>query len=144
MPSPLGLRAQPPGFASLTSTLLPSALVYTVVLHLKNELNRGSFFMTLQNQPVALSLYRQVRFWDARLSLHAGTSCQALDLAEGITRQTRLACGSKEEACWTSSEGQTRVVVWATVGLALGTIPSWVGLGDRSTGLFCINVPDVD
>uniref|UniRef100_A0A803V0I5 Vacuolar protein sorting-associated protein 16 homolog n=1 Tax=Ficedula albicollis TaxID=59894 RepID=A0A803V0I5_FICAL len=25
-----------------------------------NELNRGSFFMTLQNQPVALSLYRQV------------------------------------------------------------------------------------
>uniref|UniRef100_A0A8C9UGJ0 Vacuolar protein sorting-associated protein 16 homolog n=1 Tax=Serinus canaria TaxID=9135 RepID=A0A8C9UGJ0_SERCA len=34
-------------------------LVYTVVLHLKNELNRGSFFMTLQNQPVALSLYRQ-------------------------------------------------------------------------------------
>ncbi|XP_015273771.1 PREDICTED: vacuolar protein sorting-associated protein 16 homolog, partial [Gekko japonicus] len=34
-------------------------LVYTVVLHLKNVLNRGSFFMTLQNQPVALSLYRQ-------------------------------------------------------------------------------------
>ncbi|NWH95609.1 VPS16 protein, partial [Aegithalos caudatus] len=33
--------------------------VYTVVLHLKNELNRGTFFMTLQNQPVALSLYRQ-------------------------------------------------------------------------------------
>ncbi|CAI5784906.1 sorting-associated 16 homolog [Podarcis lilfordi] len=37
-------------------------LVYTVVLHLKNELNRGAFFMTLQNQPVALSLYRQVKF----------------------------------------------------------------------------------
>uniref|UniRef100_A0A674KBK7 Vacuolar protein sorting-associated protein 16 homolog n=1 Tax=Terrapene triunguis TaxID=2587831 RepID=A0A674KBK7_9SAUR len=36
-------------------------LVYTVVLHLKNELNRGTFFMTLQKQPVALSLYRQVR-----------------------------------------------------------------------------------
>uniref|UniRef100_A0A8B9TFR8 Vacuolar protein sorting-associated protein 16 homolog n=1 Tax=Anas platyrhynchos TaxID=8839 RepID=A0A8B9TFR8_ANAPL len=35
------------------------APVYTVVLHLKNELNRGTFFMTLQNQPVALSLYRQ-------------------------------------------------------------------------------------
>uniref|UniRef100_A0ABM5GKT5 Vacuolar protein sorting-associated protein 16 homolog n=1 Tax=Pogona vitticeps TaxID=103695 RepID=A0ABM5GKT5_9SAUR len=34
-------------------------LVYTVILHLKNELNRGAFFMTLQNQPVALSLYRQ-------------------------------------------------------------------------------------
>ncbi|NXH18219.1 VPS16 protein, partial [Bucco capensis] len=34
-------------------------LVYTVVLHLKNELNRGTFFMTLQNQPVALSLYCQ-------------------------------------------------------------------------------------
>ncbi|KAJ6658609.1 hypothetical protein lerEdw1_019997 [Lerista edwardsae] len=34
-------------------------LVYTVILHLKNELNRGTFFMTLQNQPVALSLYRQ-------------------------------------------------------------------------------------
>ncbi|KFP03155.1 Vacuolar protein sorting-associated protein 16, partial [Calypte anna] len=34
-------------------------LVYTVVLHLKNELTRGTFFMTLQNQPVALSLYRQ-------------------------------------------------------------------------------------
>lgn len=31
------------------------------MLHLKNELNRGTFFMTLQNQPVALSLYRQVR-----------------------------------------------------------------------------------
>uniref|UniRef100_A0A674K9T1 Vacuolar protein sorting-associated protein 16 homolog n=1 Tax=Terrapene triunguis TaxID=2587831 RepID=A0A674K9T1_9SAUR len=34
-------------------------LFYTVVLHLKNELNRGTFFMTLQKQPVALSLYRQ-------------------------------------------------------------------------------------
>ncbi|XP_042326077.1 vacuolar protein sorting-associated protein 16 homolog [Sceloporus undulatus] len=34
-------------------------LVYTVILHLKNELNRGAFFMTLQNQPVAMSLYRQ-------------------------------------------------------------------------------------
>ncbi|NXP51463.1 VPS16 protein, partial [Heliornis fulica] len=34
-------------------------LVYTIVLHLKNELNRGTFFMMLQNQPVALSLYRQ-------------------------------------------------------------------------------------
>lgn len=34
-------------------------LVFTVVLHLKNELNRGDFFMTLRNQPVALSLYRQ-------------------------------------------------------------------------------------
>ncbi|NWH68977.1 VPS16 protein, partial [Geococcyx californianus] len=34
-------------------------LVYTVVLHLKNELNRGTFFMMLQNQPVALSLYCQ-------------------------------------------------------------------------------------
>ncbi|XP_069790601.1 vacuolar protein sorting-associated protein 16 homolog [Narcine bancroftii] len=34
-------------------------LVYTVVAHLKNEMNRGDFFMTLQNQPVALSLYRQ-------------------------------------------------------------------------------------
>ncbi|OPJ87203.1 hypothetical protein AV530_009561 [Patagioenas fasciata monilis] len=36
-------------------------LVYTVVLHLKNELNRGTFFMTLQNQPVALSLYAEKR-----------------------------------------------------------------------------------
>ncbi|XP_078515863.1 vacuolar protein sorting-associated protein 16 homolog [Lissotriton helveticus] len=35
-------------------------LVYTVVSYLKNELNRGEFFMTLQNQPVALSLYRQL------------------------------------------------------------------------------------
>ncbi|KAM9327919.1 vacuolar protein sorting-associated protein 16 homolog [Pholidichthys leucotaenia] len=34
-------------------------LVYTVVTHLKNEMNRGDFFMTLRNQPVALSLYRQ-------------------------------------------------------------------------------------
>uniref|UniRef100_A0A4W3IMZ5 Vacuolar protein sorting-associated protein 16 homolog n=1 Tax=Callorhinchus milii TaxID=7868 RepID=A0A4W3IMZ5_CALMI len=34
-------------------------LVYTVVMHLKNEMSRGDFFMTLQNQPVALSLYRQ-------------------------------------------------------------------------------------
>nr|XP_033800643.1 vacuolar protein sorting-associated protein 16 homolog isoform X1 [Geotrypetes seraphini] len=34
-------------------------LVYTVVTYLKNELNRAEFFMTLQNQPVALSLYRQ-------------------------------------------------------------------------------------
>nr|XP_060635622.1 vacuolar protein sorting-associated protein 16 homolog [Anolis sagrei ordinatus] len=36
-----------------------SCPVYTVILHLKNELNRGAFFMTLQNQPVAMSLYRQ-------------------------------------------------------------------------------------
>ncbi|XP_068100938.1 vacuolar protein sorting-associated protein 16 homolog isoform X2 [Hyperolius riggenbachi] len=34
-------------------------LVYTVVSYMKNELNRGDFFMTLQNHPVALSLYRQ-------------------------------------------------------------------------------------
>ncbi|XP_062907960.1 vacuolar protein sorting-associated protein 16 homolog isoform X1 [Mobula hypostoma] len=34
-------------------------LVYTVVMHLKSEMNRGDFFMTLQNQPVALSLYCQ-------------------------------------------------------------------------------------
>lgn len=34
--------------------------VFTVLLHLKNELNRGDFFMTLRNQPMALSLYRQV------------------------------------------------------------------------------------
>ncbi|XP_006874900.1 PREDICTED: vacuolar protein sorting-associated protein 16 homolog isoform X2 [Chrysochloris asiatica] len=34
-------------------------LVFTVLLHLKNELNRGDFFMTLRNQPIALSLYRQ-------------------------------------------------------------------------------------
>ncbi|KAI4538236.1 hypothetical protein MG293_011639 [Ovis ammon polii] len=33
--------------------------VFTVLLHLKNELNRGDFFMTLRNQPMALSLYRQ-------------------------------------------------------------------------------------
>ncbi|TNN36874.1 Vacuolar protein sorting-associated protein 16 [Liparis tanakae] len=37
-------------------------LVYTVVTYLKNEMNRGDFFMTLRNQPVALSLYRQVLF----------------------------------------------------------------------------------
>lgn len=36
--------------------------VYTVVTYLKNEMNRGDFFMTLRNQPVALSLYRQVLF----------------------------------------------------------------------------------
>uniref|UniRef100_A0A671K885 Vacuolar protein sorting-associated protein 16 homolog n=1 Tax=Sinocyclocheilus anshuiensis TaxID=1608454 RepID=A0A671K885_9TELE len=35
-------------------------LVYTVVMYLKNELNRGDFFMMLRNQPVALSLYKQV------------------------------------------------------------------------------------
>ncbi|KAG8453094.1 hypothetical protein GDO86_004782 [Hymenochirus boettgeri] len=34
-------------------------LVYTVVAYMKNEFNRGDFFMTLQNHPVALSLYRQ-------------------------------------------------------------------------------------
>ncbi|XP_029370649.1 vacuolar protein sorting-associated protein 16 homolog isoform X3 [Echeneis naucrates] len=34
-------------------------LVYTVVSYLKSEMNRGDFFMTLRNQPVALSLYRQ-------------------------------------------------------------------------------------
>ncbi|CAL8306793.1 unnamed protein product [Merluccius merluccius] len=34
-------------------------LVYTVVSYVKNEMNRGDFFMTLRNQPVALSLYRQ-------------------------------------------------------------------------------------
>ncbi|XP_027767175.1 vacuolar protein sorting-associated protein 16 homolog, partial [Empidonax traillii] len=42
-----------------TKPISLSPPVYTVVLHLKNELNRGTFFMTLQNQPVALSLYRQ-------------------------------------------------------------------------------------
>lgn len=31
-----------------------------MVTYLKNEMNRGDFFMTLRNQPVALSLYRQV------------------------------------------------------------------------------------
>ncbi|NXI08538.1 VPS16 protein, partial [Irena cyanogastra] len=51
----------PPTLVSPVSPVSPVSLspVYTVVLHLKNELNRGSFFMTLQNQPVALSLYRQ-------------------------------------------------------------------------------------
>lgn len=40
---------------------MPSCmLVYTVVMYLKNELNRGDFFMMLRNQPVALSLYKQV------------------------------------------------------------------------------------
>ncbi|XP_061439573.1 vacuolar protein sorting-associated protein 16 homolog isoform X2 [Rhineura floridana] len=34
-------------------------LVYTVVLQLKNDFGRGDFFMILQKQPVALSLYRQ-------------------------------------------------------------------------------------
>lgn len=38
----------------------PMFSVYTVVTYLKNEMNRGDFFMTLRNQPVALSLYRQV------------------------------------------------------------------------------------
>ncbi|ETE56711.1 hypothetical protein L345_17577, partial [Ophiophagus hannah] len=33
--------------------------VYTVISRLKDELGRGDFFMALQNQPVALSLYRQ-------------------------------------------------------------------------------------
>uniref|UniRef100_A0A4W5LH68 Vacuolar protein sorting-associated protein 16 homolog n=1 Tax=Hucho hucho TaxID=62062 RepID=A0A4W5LH68_9TELE len=32
---------------------------WNVVTYLKNEMNRGDFFMTLRNQPVALSLYRQ-------------------------------------------------------------------------------------
>uniref|UniRef100_A0AAV2MHR4 Vacuolar protein sorting-associated protein 16 homolog n=1 Tax=Knipowitschia caucasica TaxID=637954 RepID=A0AAV2MHR4_KNICA len=36
-----------------------SDLVFTVVTFLKNEMNRGDFFMTLRNQPLALSLYRQ-------------------------------------------------------------------------------------
>lgn len=40
--------------------LLCHLTVFTVLLHLKNELNRGDFFMTLRNQPMALSLYRQV------------------------------------------------------------------------------------
>uniref|UniRef100_A0A8C5QED8 Vacuolar protein sorting-associated protein 16 homolog n=1 Tax=Leptobrachium leishanense TaxID=445787 RepID=A0A8C5QED8_9ANUR len=34
-------------------------LVYTVVSYMKYEFNRGDFFMTLQNHPTALSLYRQ-------------------------------------------------------------------------------------
>ncbi|XP_063286281.1 vacuolar protein sorting-associated protein 16 homolog isoform X2 [Pelobates fuscus] len=34
-------------------------LVYTVVSYMKHEFNRGDFFMTLQNHPIALSLYRQ-------------------------------------------------------------------------------------
>uniref|UniRef100_A0A4W4FEL3 Vacuolar protein sorting-associated protein 16 homolog n=1 Tax=Electrophorus electricus TaxID=8005 RepID=A0A4W4FEL3_ELEEL len=42
-------------------------LVYTVVTYLKNEMNRGDFFMTLRNQPVALSLYRQLTEEEMRL-----------------------------------------------------------------------------
>lgn len=42
--------------------MVPVLSVYTVVTYLKNEMNRGDFFMTLRNQPVALSLYRQVVF----------------------------------------------------------------------------------
>ncbi|OCT96313.1 hypothetical protein XELAEV_18013989mg [Xenopus laevis] len=34
-------------------------LAYIVVTYMKNEFNRGDFFMTLPNHPVALSLYRQ-------------------------------------------------------------------------------------
>ncbi|XP_063790187.1 vacuolar protein sorting-associated protein 16 homolog isoform X4 [Pseudophryne corroboree] len=34
-------------------------LVYTVVSYMKHEFNRRDFFMTLQNHPIALSLYRQ-------------------------------------------------------------------------------------
>ncbi|KAG8134158.1 hypothetical protein E2320_007307 [Naja naja] len=36
-------------------------IVYTVISRLKDELGRGDFFMALQNQPVALSLYRQIK-----------------------------------------------------------------------------------
>ncbi|XP_013928739.1 PREDICTED: vacuolar protein sorting-associated protein 16 homolog [Thamnophis sirtalis] len=36
-----------------------SDLVYTVISRLKDRLPRGDFFMALQNEPVALSLYRQ-------------------------------------------------------------------------------------
>lgn len=46
--------------AGLEAHLLLHLTVFTVLLHLKNELNRGDFFMTLRNQPMALSLYRQV------------------------------------------------------------------------------------
>uniref|UniRef100_A0A671T7L8 Vacuolar protein sorting-associated protein 16 homolog n=1 Tax=Sinocyclocheilus anshuiensis TaxID=1608454 RepID=A0A671T7L8_9TELE len=46
--------------SKLTPYCMPSCmLVYTVVMYLKNELNRGDFFMMLRNQPVALSLYKQ-------------------------------------------------------------------------------------
>lgn len=56
-------KARAPGLSkgagwSLHPTYCP--IVFTVLLHLKNELNRGDFFMTLRNQPMALSLYRQV------------------------------------------------------------------------------------
>ncbi|CAN0099865.1 unnamed protein product [Bubo scandiacus] len=60
--SEIAARAYDCGRTELAIKLLEAGdtdLVYTVVLHLKNELNRGTFFMTLQNQPVALSLYRQ-------------------------------------------------------------------------------------
>lgn len=51
--------SRPPGeHADLCVCVCP---VYTVVTYLKNEMNRGDFFMTLRNQPVALSLYRQVK-----------------------------------------------------------------------------------
>lgn len=46
--------------AGLEAHPLHRLTVFTVLLHLKNELNRGDFFMTLRNQPMALSLYRQV------------------------------------------------------------------------------------
>lgn len=56
-------KAGDPGLRKgLGWTLIPPycPIVFTVLLHLKNELNRGDFFMTLRNQPMALSLYRQV------------------------------------------------------------------------------------
>eukprot|EP00069_Balaena_mysticetus_P012496 bmy_07660T0 len=55
-------KAGDPGLSKgLGWTCIPPycPIVFTVLLHLKNELNRGDFFMTLRNQPMALSLYRQ-------------------------------------------------------------------------------------
>lgn len=57
----VSVPAPPPSCPSRKVSLMVSCVsVYTVVTYLKNEMNRGDFFMTLRNQPVALSLYRQV------------------------------------------------------------------------------------
>lgn len=77
-----------------------------VVTHLKNEMNRGDFFMTLRNQPVALSLYKQVSV-AARLfcSLPQSDICSRPVSTVGICGQSNEALTLRQESWWTP-EGQ--------------------------------------
>uniref|UniRef100_A0A452T5J6 Vacuolar protein sorting-associated protein 16 homolog n=1 Tax=Ursus maritimus TaxID=29073 RepID=A0A452T5J6_URSMA len=100
-------------------------LVFTVLLHLKNELNRGDFFMTLRNQPMALSLYRQFckhqeletrgpGCWSGSFSGHLGLLFAAHPRIEGRVAALQTAADAfykaKNEFAAKATEDQMRLL----------------------------------